>query len=173
MLLCKKNQRECAQRLGMNKSSISNEIKRYTDEDGIYRGASAHRKYLHKRKQAKAVCTKIEHDRELQKYIIQKLKKFWSPEQIAGRLRTNGTVICHETIYTFIYRRRPDLVKYLRRQKNKYRKKRGTRARIQANKASKVRMIDIRPSIVQTRERTGDWAVDTGVGKERKPRLLK
>jgi IS30 family transposase len=32
----------------------------------------------------------------------------WSPEQIAGRLRLEGTghTVCHETIYRFIYRPR-------------------------------------------------------------------
>lgn len=81
-------------------------------------------------------------------------------------------VVCHETIYTFIYEKRPDLVRYLRHQKSKYRKKRGTHARLQMNKISKVRMIGERPTIVEERSRIGDWEGDTVVGKEKKQRIL-
>ena len=37
--------------------------------------------------------------------VIEKLREGWSPEQIAGRLKKDyeKTVICHETIYRFIY----------------------------------------------------------------------
>ncbi len=39
-------------------------------------------------------------------YVVRQLRSGWSPEQIAGRLKKdNGgkTVICHETIYQYIY----------------------------------------------------------------------
>ena len=169
-----KSQVECAKMLGIDRSNVCIEIKRNKDPDGVYRGGHAHKRYLERRKQGKQKYRKIENDKKLRRHVVRKLKRLWSPEQIAGRLKrvTSTTVICHETIYTFVYHIRPDLVKYLRRQRNKYRKKRGTKARIQRNRASKVRMIDERPVIVDTRSRIGDWEGDTIVGKERKQRIL-
>lgn len=173
MLWFKKSQSECAKRLGMHRSSVSNEVKRYSDGDGIYRGAHAHKKYLESRKRAKQTERKIENDRRLRRHIVRKLKLWWSPEQIAGRLKlvTKKTIISHETIYTFIYTKRPDLVKFLRHQKSKYRKKRGSRARMELARAIKVRMIDKRPQVVNERSRFGDWEDDTLIGKERIQRI--
>jgi transposase, IS30 family len=169
-----KNQAECSRILGMNRSNIGREIESNKDADGVYRGGHAHKKALSRRKKAKEKYQKIENDLKLKKYIIQKLKLYWSPEQIAGRLkRTHGkTLVCHETIYSFIYQKRPDLVTCLRHQKNKYRRKRGTHVRIQNNKISKIRPITTRPKIVETKRRIGDWEGDTIVGKEKKQRIL-
>lgn len=169
-----KNQSECASLLGTNKSSVSREVRRNTDSDGIYRGANANKRAVERRKVGKSGFKKIENNAELRKYVVSKLKKFWSPEQIAGRLkrRCKRSVICHETIYQFVYNQRPDLIKRLRRQKNKYRKKRGSWARMMRNKASKIRKIDERPAIVDRRGRFGDWEGDTIIGKEKKQRIL-
>lgn len=170
----KKSQNQCSKLLGMHRSSIGREINQNKDADGIYRGSHAHRRAMEKRKQGKAAFKKIGKDPKLRKHIICKLKKYWSPKQIAGRLRRKHkiTIVCQETIYQFIYAERPDLVKYLRRQKNKYRRKRGTKARMKLNKALKIRRIGERPVIVETRERIGDWEGDTVVGKEKKQRIL-
>jgi|SRR5579864_1045555 len=168
-----KSQGQSGKILGISRSNVCLEINRNKDEDGVYRGASAHRKYLQRRKEAKKKERKIENDTELRRYIVKKLKSFWSPEQIAGRLKKEKRgSITHETIYQWIYGERKDLVEYLRHQKSKYRKKRGTIARIALNKASKVRRIEERPKIVETRERIGDWEGDTIVGKERTQRIL-
>jgi transposase, IS30 family len=174
LLNAKKNQSQCAKILGMDRSNVSREIKNNKDFDGVYRGIHAHQRYLKRRKIAKAKERKIENNTKLRKYIVQKLKLFWSPQQIAGRLKKlNGkSVICHETIYTFVYEKRPDLIKYLRHQKSKYRKKRGSNARISLCKAMKIKRIEERPSVVETRERLGDWEGDTVVGKEKKQRVL-
>ena len=157
----------------MNRSSVSNEVKRYIDQDGVYRGASAHKKYLANRKRSKIPERRIENDRKLRRHIVRKLKRLWSPEQIAGRLKmmTGRTIVCHETIYTFIYEKRPDLVKYLRHQKCKYRKKRGSRARMELARAMKVRRIEERPLVVEERSRFGDWEDDTVIGKEKVQRI--
>lgn len=173
-LVAGKRNSECAKLLGMHRSSVLREINRHVDTDGIYRGGHAHARARTKKKHTKEAFKKIENNRKLRTYIVTKLKQHWSPEQIAGRLtRTNKTsIICHETIYQFIYQSRPDLVRYLRRQKNKYRRKRGTKARMKLNAASKIRRIEERPLVVDTRERIGDWEGDTVVGKEKKQRIL-
>lgn len=172
LLRAQKSQSECAEELGMHRSSISREVGSNVDKDGIYRGAAAHRKHLARKKRAKKKCRKIK--TKLRQYVIRKLKAHWSPEQIAGRLRKeDGPVtVCHETVYSFIYGQRPDLAKKLRRQRNKYRRRRGTRARMKLNKALKVRMIDERPADIETRESIGHWEGDTVVGKEKVQRIL-
>ncbi len=174
LLWAGKNHAYCAERFGMHRSSVSREIKQNTDPDGIYRGLSAHKKYLERRKRGKHKERKIENDAQLKRYIVAKLKQCWPPEQIAGRLKTmkKETVICHETIYTFIYKKRPDLIKYLRHQKSKYRKKRGSHARISFCRSMKIKRIEERPKEVEARERIGDWEGDTVVGKEKKQRIL-
>lgn len=169
LLRAGKSRSECARELGMHRSSVSREVS-LNAEDGVYRGASAHKEHLARKKRAKKRYRMIKGS--VRRYVIHKLSIFWSPEQIAGRLKRDGITLCHETIYAFIYNERPDLVKYLRRQKNKYRRRRGTKARMALNKAMKVRRIDERPSEVETRERLGDWEGDTIVGKEKVQRIL-
>jgi IS30 family transposase len=154
----------------MHRSSIGRELTQNTDDDGVYRGAHAHRTHLARKKYAKRKYSKIKG--KLRQKIQRQLKRFWSPEQIAGRQKKKGTVLCHETVYQFVYEKRPDLVKCLRRQKNKYRKKRGSGARIARNRAMKIKRIGERPEIVATRSRIGDWEGDTVVGKEKTQRIL-
>ncbi len=174
LLRTNKNNSECAKILGMNRSSVGNEINLNKGDDDMYRGLQAHKKYLDRRLRAKFTYRIIENDRKLRRHVVRKLKIGWSPEQIAGRLKRlrKCTVLCHETIYTFVYKVRPELVKYLRRQKSRYRKKRGSRARIERNRANKIKRIGERPSIVETRTRIGDWEGDTVVGKEKTQRIL-
>ena len=173
LLSARKSQTECAQILGIQRSNVCLEIGRHKDSDGTYRGVHAHKRYLAKRKQAKLPEKKIENNRKLRRHIVRKLKRLWSPEQIAGRLKmmTGRTIVCHETIYTFVYEKRPDLVKYLRHQKCKYRKKRGSRARMELARAVKVRRIGERPQVVDDRSRFGDWEDDTVIGKEKVQRI--
>ena len=169
-----KSQTQCAGILGIARTNVNIEIHRNKDPDGVYRGGHAHKRTLTRRKEAQQPKRKIENDRKLRRHVVRKLKLLWSPEQIAGRLKlvTGTTVVCHETIYTFIYEKRPSLVTCLRHQKNKYRKKRGSWARIERNKAMKIKRITERPPIVEERSRIGDWEGDTIVGKEKTQRIL-
>jgi IS30 family transposase len=174
LLNARKNQTECARILGMHRVSVCSEIKNNKGDDGIYRGSHAHKKALGRRKKVKEKFKKLNVDKKLRAYVIRKIKLFWSPEQIAGRLKriNNKTVICHETIYNFIYEERKDLVYCLRHQKSKYRRKRGTHARNAFNVSLKVRRIQERPEVVDMRTRIGDWENDTVIGKEKKQRIL-
>ena len=104
-------------------------------------------------------------------YIIKKLKLFWSPEQIAGKLRRDGFVVCHETIYQYIIRHKK-LKKYLRCQKGRYRRRHGTVLREKAREYGKKKWIGERPEIINDRARIGDWEGDTIIGGERTKRIL-
>ncbi len=114
---------------------------------------------------------KIENNPWLKKYILKKLKLYWSPEQIAGRLRKENIVICHETIYGYIIRHKK-LKKYLRCQKGSHRKRHGTLKREKAREYEKKRWIGERPNIINERTRIGDWEGDTILGSERTKRIL-
>jgi len=165
---------ECAEELGFDKSSVSREISAYADDDGVYRAGHADKRAREKRKESKQPQFKLAHCGWLATFAVRKIKKRWSPEQIAGRLKRNHghTIICHETIYRWIYENRPDLLKYLRRRKNKYRRKRGTKGRARERKARNTRSIDQRPQAANKRLRIGDWEGDTIIGKERTQRIL-
>lgn len=167
---------ECAGELGFNKSSITREIALNQDDDGSYRGASAHKTYLARRKEAKRTSRKIENNENLQKHIKKRLAKRDSPEQIAGTLKkqTSPDAVCHETIYRWIFQEQPTLKKYLRRigRKGKYRRKRGTKQREKAREEAKIKRIDTRPAVVEERSRIGDFEGDTIVGRNTADRLV-
>jgi len=167
--------RECAKQLGFNKSSITREIAQNSDVDGMYRGSSAHKKYLVRRAQAKQSSRKIENNAKLQEHIKKRLGKRDSPEQIAGRLKheKSSDVVCYETIYQWIFNEQPKLKKHLRRigRKGKYRRKRGTKQREKAREEAKIKRIDTRPSIVEERSRIGDFEGDTIVCMDTSDRM--
>ena len=174
LLWAGKKQVAIAERLGKDPGAVSREIQRNKDEDGVYRGASAHKKAMVRRADAKEPANKIRHDRKLRRHVVRTIKRYWSPEQIAGRLAylKKKTIVSHETIYQFIYEDRPDLKKYLRCRKGKYQRKRGTNAREAARDARKIRRIEERPLIVQKRGRLGDWEGDTIIDRTKKQRIL-
>ena len=167
---------KCAETLGMDKSAVTREINRNKDEDGIYRGASAHKRHLARRKAAKKGSRIIENDTTLRRYIRKRLRKRDSPEQIAGRIKVmkKYAAVSHETIYQWIFNEEPALKKCLRRigRRGKYHRKRGTLAREKARDEAKVKRIDTRPAVVETRERIGDWEGDTIIGQEKTVRLV-
>ena len=153
----------------LNKDSVSiwREIKR-NSLCGRYLPSVARREARERKTHRKK---KIENDAWLKKYIIVHLKMYWSPEQIAGRLRRRNIVICHETIYGYILRHKK-LKKYLRCQKGRYRRRHGTVLREKTREYGKKRWILERPEIINQRARFGDWEGDTIIGHERTKRIL-
>ena len=85
-----------AKRLGHHRSSIYRELNRNT-QGGTYTVKSANQLKQLRRKNAKS--RKLETNIELQKYVIAKLKKGWSPEQIAGKMKRDNEnfYVCHES----------------------------------------------------------------------------
>lgn len=159
-------QEEIARELGRNQSSVSRELKRNKKKDGVYHARFARLKASERRETASAALKRIANAPWLEKYIAKKLKLYWSPQQIAGRARgEHKAVVCHETIYQYIYHERPDFKKYLRCQKGKYRRRYGTKIREKQREEAKKKRIDKRPEIIETRERLGDWEGDTIVGQ--------
>lgn len=173
-LRCNWKQVDIAAVLQRNPDVISKEIDRNRDDDGRYRYGSAEQKCRARRTQAKQSERKIENDLALELHIETQLKNYNTPEQIAGRLRLveQRTVVCHETIYQWIYTKRPDLQPYLCFQKSQFRRKRGTKKREKQRRSNHFRKIEERPRIIEARVRLGDFEGDTIIGKHKKQRIL-
>jgi len=112
--------------------------------------------------------------------VLKRIRNDWSPDQISGRLKEdkdNGKNldimnIGKDSIYKYIYQKRPDLKKYLRCKKGKYRRKYGSKIREKQREEGKKRRIDQREKIVEEKGRIGDWEGDTIVGKEKNIHIL-
>lgn len=158
-------QEAIARELTKSQSAISRELKR-NRTNGIYHAYEAKRKVEQRQQQAQQPRRRIENDPWLRKYVIKKLKKSWSPEQITGRVRKDHNIIvCHETIYKYIYHQRPDLKKYLRCKKGRYRRRYGAKIRVKQREELKKTRIDQRPKVIEERARLGDFEGDTIVGQ--------
>jgi IS30 family transposase len=97
----------------------------------------------------------------------------WSPEQISGRLQSEGIYISHERIYQYVHQSKKqglNLYKHLRHKGKKYNYKRGNKA----GRGVIPGRIDIteRPSVVEDKSRLGDWEADLVIGKNHKGALL-
>ncbi len=149
-----------AKEIGVNKSTISRELRRNKGERG-YRPCQAHQKA--KARQLCKVHSRICASTWL--LVDELIKQDWSPEQISGRLfKEQAISISHESIYLYIYqdkREGGELHKHLRCQKKRRKRygKQDRRGRIK-NRVS----IDQRPAIVNQKSRIGDWEGDTIIG---------
>ena len=154
------NQSEIAHFIRVHKSTISRELRRNLGQKG-YRPKQAHQFALNRRKKAW-------HRIETSTWVLidTLIRQEWSPEQVSDWLKDNhGLQISHEWIYQYILMDKHaggNLHRHLRCQK-KRRKRYGSydRRGILKNRVS----IDERPAIVDTRQRLGDWEVDTIIGK--------
>lgn len=162
-------QKDIAEQLSKNPSTISRELGRnVTTNKSGYDVRIAQENTDQRRFLANQRFRKIENDPWLEKYIKKKLKLDWSPEQIAGRLKRDQgkRIICHETIYQYIYDIGKELTKLLRYKKSKYRRRYGTKIREAERELVRKRRIDQRPEIINARKRIGDWESDTVHGKD-------
>jgi len=172
------HRKKIAELLGKTASAVCQELKKNPADTRIgYDAGLAKTNAILKRIGVNQRFRKIENNTWLRNYIIRKIKKYWSPEQIAGRLKRKwpddkNRHIGKDCIYKFIYGKRKDLVKYLRCQKGKYRRRYGTRIREKQREEQKKKRIDKRPEIVEKRERIGDWEGDTIVGSEKTIHIL-
>jgi len=171
-------QKKVAELLNKTPSAICQELQRNPANTIMgYDAGIAKKKTTERRVRANARFKKIENNEWLRKYIIRKIKINWSPEQISGRLKIDypndgNRIIGKDSIYKYIYNERKDLVKYLRCQKGKYRRRYGTRIRAKRREEMKKKRIDERPEIVEIRGRIGDWEGDTIVGGEKTIHIL-
>src|SRR3989344_995864 len=95
--------RKIAAKLGRSVSSISDEIKR--NSSGSKYQAIKAQELSGKRNRVSRSINPLKNNK-VYSYVYDKLRRGWSPEEIACKLRRNNggkTIICHETIYRYIY----------------------------------------------------------------------
>jgi len=157
--------RDIALALGRNPSSVSREIKRNSVKRKYIPRKAKHKAYV-RRKYSKYQGMKIRENQCIENYVEQKLKLSWSPESIAGRMKSDlGISVHHTVIYKYLYGQYGQhLCKYLRYKRYKKRKRMKTKS---VREIIKNRVfIDQRPKVISLRKRFGDFEGDTlGVPK--------
>lgn len=165
------NQTKIANEIGVHKSTISRELKRNITFVRTALGSWQYKPdyaqgYAEDRRKQKPKHVKF--TKEIEKFVCEKIKENWSPEQISGYAKRHHLFsISHERIYQFILgdkEKGGQLYKHLRHQHKKYRKRYGSPDR-QGPIKNRV-MIDERPKVVEEKKRLGDWEIDTIIGKE-------
>lgn len=164
--------KEIARILGRSVSSVGREMKRNSFEGKYYVAIHAQAKSCER----KSLAGKRHplRNKEVFRWVVARLMRGWSPEQIAGRMglvfqNNAGMRISPETIYSFIY-----FPRYAHRKLWEYLPwKRKTRRRKQGRKVHRGRIPDrvsihLRPETVEAREEFGHWEGDTVEGKAHK-----
>jgi transposase, IS30 family len=153
-----------ARQLGKHHSTISRELTRNKIGRTDYNARTAQQKTAARRIQANQRFHKLVAGAKLTQYVVRRLKRYWSPEQIAGRLKheTGKDIVSYWAIYQYVLAH-PHLKRYLRRLKP-YRRRWGTTKRQQIRNVTSKRSIDARPEAANHRSRIGDWEGDTVVG---------
>lgn len=110
----------------------------------------------------------------VRKKVEYLLKHELSPEQISGYLfKEHQIQISHETIYKHVWSDKQEggqLYTHLRH--NCHKRRRRYRKNDRRGQIPDRICIDERPEIVDTKERIGDWEIDTLIGKNRKGVLV-
>lgn len=103
-------QKDIALSLWRSKSTVSEEIKRWT-RNWEYQPLYAQHKYEVSKSEANKWRSKIKSDPELQAHIRKRIiEDWWPPDSIAWRDKLG---VCTQTIYNYIREWEPDLVKHL------------------------------------------------------------
>jgi IS30 family transposase len=160
---------EIARTLGKDPSAVNRHVKQNGGRDG-YDVREVRRKKHHQRIAAMESIRVLKG--ALLRTVVSLLKEHYSPEQIAGTLALKGQGIVASTIYRYIKERAPHLKKFLRSQKGRYRRKRGTKIREKQRELAKKRRIDERPKVIERRSRLGDWEGDTMLGRDKRVRIV-
>lgn len=157
--------RQIAAELGRHPSTIYRELRRnyFFDEDAYFRGyfpSVAHKLARDRRVPGR----KLERNPDLANYVIDRLRSYWSPEQIAGRLRLaghSGFRVSHETIYRYVYGsegKRQELYRLLPWSRRRRRPRGGRKSR--GLKIPLTNGIGQRPTAIARRDDFGHWEGD-------------
>jgi IS30 family transposase len=158
--------------LGRASSTISREVAVNGGRCG-YRPVAAHRRACVQARRPKP--TRLEANPTLCRRVVADLEAWWSPEQIAGRLRDESPDdktmwVSHETIYKSLYvQGRGELRRELARCLRTGRAKRRPRGRLETRgHIADMVMISERPPEAEDRAVPGHWEGDLILGKNSK-----
>jgi len=162
-------QKEIAKILGINKSTVSREIQRNRRKirkpggtvNGRYEATIAQRKAHNRRVNAKYQGKKINENKNLKEYIKNSLEKYWSPDEISGRMeRDKEPFYASKTaIYEWLYSSySQNLCSYLysKRYASKKRKPKTKKSLIPNRKG-----LELRPAGANNKTRFGHYEGDT------------
>lgn len=167
MLRLGHTQRNIALVLGVSPSTICRELRRNAKPSGQYHAIYARLLSKARRTLVNQSKHKLIAGSTLVDLVVSKLThEQWSPDQIATWLKRNRRTasVCSQTIYDWLYTTRQDLLKYLRSQKQRYRRTRANTLRKKQRQALlEARRINHRPKSVESRKFYGHWEGDTVV----------
>lgn len=155
---------EIGRRMNRDKSTISRELARNTDERQLgYLPDTAVVMMETRRKQAKVRFKSVSD--ETIREVKKRLEQHHSPEQLSGRMDREGLgKISYETIYLMIYANHQEMgiyQQYLRqKQKQRRRKIRNQKRGGIANRIG----IENRPKVADLKTEIGHWESDTVIG---------
>lgn len=144
-------------------STICREVRRNGGGDGLYRAREAQAR-ARERRRAAPRRTRWE-SAELREHVQARLRRKWSPEQIAHTLPSGLGRISVQTLYTWIRREGRTWTQHLRHERSW-----GRPSYRQPTKYQRIRSfkrIEERPAIAEERLRIGDWESDTIRGADR------
>ena len=156
---------EIGRRMNRDKSTISRELSRNTDERrGVYLPDTAEVKMKARREKAKVKFQNVSATTIAE--VKQRLEQHHSPEQIAGRMKLEGVgKISYETIYLMIYANHREMgiyQQYLRQKQNRRRRKGRNQKR--GGIPNQIG-IEHRPKVADLKTEIGHWESDTVIGK--------
>lgn len=176
----KKTMRAIAREINRTPSTITREIKRNSGKSG-YRAFSASQRARTASASRRKGKSKIAQLEQLRRYVLEKLREEWSPEEICTRIKIEYSwdmvmQISHEAIYQYIYvlprgELKQTLVKALR-QEHKYRRtQKGGKTEEKRGKIANMLSIEERPAEVTDRTVPGHWEGDLILGKYKRSAL--
>ena len=163
-----------ARRLGRTSSAIAREVGRNSGVSG-YRAFSAGRRAMDRASSPRNGKSRLAHEERLRIYVIEKLRKRWSPREIVKRIQEEYPLdmtmrISHEAIYRYIYvlprgSLKQTLIKALRQERAYRRKHKSANAEETRGKIADMLSIEERPREVADRSVPGHWEGDLILGK--------
>ena len=155
--------KKIAEILWRDRTSISRTIKKYSDENWNFSSEYC----IEERKRIQSEVNsknrqRIEKWSWLEKFILEKIKETFSPEQIAWRWREETwEKLSKDTVYKYIYDNHPEIPKdYFRRQWKKYKHKRKEKYQIKERKMIEERNKKFKEQITE-RSEIWHWEADT------------
>lgn len=169
-----------ARRLGRAPSTLSNEVSCNSGVSG-YRAFSAGRRAQERASSRKRDKSRLANEDRLRRYVMEKLRKRWSPREIVKRLKEEypddmSMRISHEAIYRYIYvlprgSLKYTLIKALRQERAYRRKQKHGNSEETRGKIADMISIEERPQEVADRTIPGHWEGDLIVGKYKRTAL--
>lgn len=151
--------------IGKDKSVVSRELRRNCDlRNGFYKADLAQQKCAARHQQKPK---RIYFTHEIRAHVELHIKNDFSPEQVSGTAKRTATpCVSHERIYKYLWadkKKGGTLYKHLRCKGKKY----ASRGLDNKKRGQIIGRVDIdqRPSIVEEKNRFGDFETDLIIGK--------